>query len=235
MAIKKAVFLVLNNKTSSTVLQTEQFKKAFTSPANALTSSIIQSSNIKKAIVTPTKISSQIVGEGAFFIDISDNFLSIDTLTKVVQYIRSFSDSVDIIEILSLTTGKTLSEVTLTSDVSALSVQKALNDSESSSDRNVLNFNKKIQDNYQAIEVLRFVLSKPLSDVRSTSDTQVSIDVSKTLLDIDLFLDNITKLINKSIEDQATSTSSGLLISQNYTEDNTYFLEDYVGESRTFT
>ena len=235
MAIKKAVFLVLNNKTSSTVLQTEQFKKAFTSPANALTSSIIQSSSIKKAIVTPTKISSQIVGEGAFFIDISDNFLSIDTLTKVVQYIRSFSDSVDIIEILSLTTGKTLSEVTLTSDASALSVQKALNDSESSSDRNVLNFNKKIQDNYQAIEVLRFVLSKPLSDVRSTSDTQVSKDVSKTLLDIDLFLDNITKLINKSIEDQATSTSSGLLISQNYTEDNTYFLEDYVGESRTFT
>jgi hypothetical protein len=68
-----------------------------------------------------------------------------------------------------------------------------------------------------------------------TSDDTPAKTTTKNLSEINELIQQISKLINKSISDQVTLASSGSLISQGYTEDNTYFLEDYVGESRTFT
>ena len=76
--------------------------------------------------------------------------------------------------------------------------------------------------------------NKALSEAQNNTET-TTVSFAKLLQDVDLAIDNISKLINKSIEDQVSVISSGFLVSQNYTEDNTYFLEDYVGESRTFT
>lgn len=71
-------------------------------------------------------------------------------------------------------------------------------------------------------------------DTLSVNDLHVLL-FSKNLQDTFILLDNINKQINKNFTDNVSTQSSGYLISQGYTVDNTYFLEDYVGEYRTFT
>jgi hypothetical protein len=71
-------------------------------------------------------------------------------------------------------------------------------------------------------------------DTLSVNDLRVLL-FSKNLQDTFILLDNINNQINKNFTDNVSTQSSGYLISQGYTVDNTYFLEDYVGEYRTFT
>ena len=61
-------------------------------------------------------------------------------------------------------------------------------------------------------------LSREVSDSASVSDNLV----------YDIFL-------GVTLADGSSAVDSGSLLAQGYTEDMTYFAEDYVGESRTFT
>ena len=77
-----------------------------------------------------------------------------------------------------------------------------------------------------------------------TKNLQDSVDLPSELVSIDVILnkentgvvtENIAIALEKSFFETSTVSSSGSLISQSYTVDNTYFLEDYVGSSRLFT
>lgn len=112
--------------------------------------------------------------------------------------------------------------------------------------------NKALTDTASAADALAVVFSKALADVISTSDT-LSVLFEKTLADAVAAQDAAAKSFDKvaspdsvsaadatslsptkGISDMIEPVDAGSLVSQNYC-DITYFAEDYVGESRTFS
>lgn len=80
----------------------------------------------------------------------------------------------------------------------------------------LLQYIRVFDESVTSSELTAFVVEKPLEEVIQLFD-QINISASKVLLD------------------EVTSSSEGLLISQSYTLGNSYFFEDYVGESRTIS
>lgn len=81
--------------------------------------------------------------------------------------------------------------------------------------------------------------SRVVSFIRNFSDTvsqtdTLAIQTSKVFAEVANFSDQINNSIGKFVQDSVQSADFGTLIAQNYTIDNTYFLEDYVGQSATF-
>ncbi len=365
MAIKKAVILVLNNKTTGSVISSGSIRKSTILSDEKLTSAVTQSSAIRKGIVTPSRITSQILpGKLQFVFNFSEEVISSDIFNRIVGYVRSIEDLVDSVDIISFNINKSAEDSYILADPLSLSFTKIASDSFSQSDVRIVDFDKRVSDLVQAIDALRFNVAKSITDnneieqiiakslakalsdltisqdiislvmgktitesvnftdsikfsfdlgkrdtnnlsertsfsvnkplvnqvaitdifnkvatyIRSFQDASLSNDnvikqidkifsddiasadlinlllivnrfvsetvtiddtaaktTTKNLSELNALIDQISKLINKSISDQVTLASSGSLISQGYTEDNTYFLEDYVGESRTFT
>lgn len=79
-----------------------------------------------------------------------------------------------------------------------------------------------------------------VSFVRSFSEAVTSADtlaksLGRNLQEIANFSDQINNSIGKFAQEVVQTNDFGSVIAQNYTEDNTYFLEDYVGQSATFS
>lgn len=175
-----------------------------------------------------------------------DTFNSIDTIDSIafekdLNHVSQASD-----EVLSFDTVKNFSDSFFVTDdvdgeASILDDQevfftKAKTDISFVSENSELNIEKILEDSSlvdEDIFVLYLVGRNPedfidlleTASLTITQDKEDSADASDT--------DTITSSLNKT--ETPTASSSGSLISQGYTVDNTYFLEDYVGYSRLFT
>ena len=69
----------------------------------------------------------------------------------------------------------------------------------------------------------------------SVSGADIALDYFKSTDNIPAFVDQKIWSFSTSRQDTGDITDTGLLRSQNYTIDMSYFAEDYVGESRTFS
>ena len=121
-----------------------------------------------------------------------------------------------------------------------------------STDANQKFFEKLLLDTFSALDALSVSFSKPLFDSFAFTDTQTfdfgivksdSVNTTESLAsafskqispDSIAFSDQIVKNPGKGLSDSAVPEDVGSLRSQGYC-DITYFAEDYVGESRTFT
>lgn len=77
-------------------------------------------------------------------------------------------------------------------------------------------------------------VDRSFTESPTASELYVS-SFGKALTDSGIATESEVKSIGKIASDSASAVDSGSLISQGYTVDNTYFAEDYVGDSRTFT
>jgi hypothetical protein len=115
---------------------------------------------------------------------------------------------------------------------------RVFDDTFSSSDFVALNSQKDIFDSVSITDdIVYFIIGRPERielDIILADDLS-SINFDKLVSDTFDVLDNINNKITKNLSDGINLDSVGSLFSQGYTVDNTYFLEEYVGESRTFT
>lgn len=173
---------------------------------------------------------------------------------------RYVPELVTVSDAVSLTPGKTLSSpgVNLTDTLTHLTA-KGLSDSISFSEFFVatLVFLRDFTDSVDALEVHSLELSRPLADSFALTDVArpeiskhlsngVAMDDSFDLGDgaVHVFTKNVTNVVfaqdadikayNKALVDMVEAADAGSLVSQSYC-DITYFAEDYVGESRTFS
>lgn len=112
--------------------------------------------------------------------------------------------------------GKSLTDSASAAGEPAVGFGKALADSASVAGEPAVEFGKGLADLITALDLRSFLFSRPLSD------------------SISLF-DAISLGAGKGLANSTSTADSGSVLSQGYTEDNTYFLEDYVGEFRTFS
>ena len=158
---------------------------------------------------------------------------------------------------------KTLTDNSLVADAAARAFEKARQDSASTVDERVFAVLKSIVDASSATDLaLRSIVKPALADtvaaseqlVMSFSNVRIFVEAvsatddldgaataeddqemqfTKTRSDTATALDAIVRTLAQSLADTASITDTGLLRSQGYTPDFTYFLEDYVGVSRT--
>ena len=200
MRVKKAVLLVLNNKTKGSVL----------------------SSGRLHGIVTPTKRSGLILSEGESAGTLSkiieDIYTSSDQLTTILVADRGFADQIVEIDLVNLTFTKPFADITTLSDLPILAqgkgiidsilngdelqkdVIKGLADAGLNIDRFAINLNKPLQDVNLISEVLSKVISKAFVDDQSSSDIAV-LTSSKTLSDLSDSQENLTVDFAKSNAD----------------------------------
>ena len=140
-----------------------------------------------------------------------------DLLTRVVAYVRAFTETVGAADTPSLGVGKPLADSASVSEVIDIVLTKV----------------KNLSDTVSAIDELAFAIAKSLTDTASVSDTP-SKNVSKIFADSANISDSdvIDFLAGKL--DSATVSEAGSLLNQGYVDNGFYFAEDYVGSSRTF-
>lgn len=163
MTIKKALLLVVNNKTRGSVVSKEPIRKSVIASQDTKTSSAIVSKEpIRKSIIIPRRITSTVQEISRVITAIFEDIIrSSESFQRVVNFLRD------------------VDEVFVTTEDVSFEVVKELSDS------------------FESLQVINITVNKPLSETISF-------------------------------------TSEGFLVSQNYTEDNSYFAQDYVGDSRFF-
>jgi hypothetical protein len=196
--------------------------------------------------VTPAVDVSYILLNTSAFLDTTGQF-------KYVPEIVVVSDAV------ALAVAKQLADGATTVDDLTLQVAKSLNDSVSftevfvavrvftrefadyvaPTDRPYKTTSKPFADTYSISDVARPVLTKRVFDGVAMSDAFDATDGSvfvfaKNAANVVFAVDTKVFSHNKPFGDMIGASDEGLLVSQNYC-DPTYFAEDYVGESRTFT
>lgn len=136
-----------------------------------------------------------------------------DSLIAIVG--KQITDTFTGIDTASITLGKNFTEVVTESDSSVISFGKNPTDSTTLQDALVRVFGKSFADSFTGIDTTAYAFAKVLLDVSTISDQST-----------------IASSLQKA--DNAVLDDAGLLVMQDYC-DITYFLEDYVGQSRTFT
>lgn len=91
-----------------------------------------------------------------------------------------------------------------------------------------------LRDSTLLLDAIAKLVSKTFTnEVTFSDDTRLTIDAGRQNLN------TLSEIINIAIqtqkEDSVVIDDFGLAFAQNYTIDNTYFLEDYVGQSSIFT
>lgn len=177
-----------------------------------------------------------------------------------LTFIKPINDLQSILDEETLLVSKGLGEVLSFSDlVSTLLIyQRSFSDTASLVDIYVQSLNKPLFDSVSTPDLTSFLFSIPFTDQATTADIpyktfeKLILGMAQDYCDPSYFLqdyvldtvtgdwiytsDVLTKLITygRQINDNMPLSSSGLLSMQSYV-DMTYFLEDYVGVSRTFT
>lgn len=178
-----------------------------------------------------------------------------------LTFAKPINDLQAILDGETLNIGKVLAEVLSFADsVSTLLVyQRVFSEISSLSDTSIRNLNKPLSDAISVPDVAALSFTKaPFADQVTSADTsykafeKLILGMAQNYCDPSYFLedyvqdtvtgdwvyasDNVTKLVTygRQNNDNMTLSSSGLLSMQSYA-DITYFLEDYVGTSRTFT
>jgi hypothetical protein len=176
---------------------------------------------------------------------------------KFVEYIY-VDDTITETDATTLAITKQLTDITELAEQISLGTTKALSDSAAMSDLFTLasTFNRDFADIASFSDVFSQSLDKPLADSMSDADA-ATLAVAKLIADSLAMADSVVGInftdneddavaiddlgidddpawnLGKNLADTASTTDAGLLIMQDYC-DITYFLEDYVGQSRTF-
>jgi hypothetical protein len=177
--------------------------------------------------------------------------------------ILELTDSFSVSETLSKAFSRPVSDSSVVTDAEVKEVGKNATDASSVSDDDVIEFGKNPSDSFALADGIDTIdVGKVLSDTSVTTEEQ-QFAITKLLADSAFATDDLdgeasilddqemqfikvrsdsgfaseseVKSVGKNTSDSAISADSGSLISQGYTVDNTYFAEDYVGDSRTFT
>jgi len=154
---------------------------------------------------------------------IGDSLAFTDFVTTLLVFLRTFSEIANLSDASIINLSKPLSDAISVPDVAALSFVKApFTDQVTSADTSYKNFEKLVKGLAQNYCDPSYFLEDYVQDTVTGDWVYAS--------------DNVTKLVTygRQINDNMPLSSSGLLSMQNYS-DLTYFLEDYVGTSRTFT
>ena len=176
-------------------------------------------------------------------LELTDSFSVSDVLSKAFS--RSSSESFSVSDAEAKETGKSLSDSVSVTETQSADVGKSIADTFVVGDAiDLVDVGKNTTDAGSASDDQQFDITKLLTDsifVTDDVDGEASIlddqvmHFFKAKTDSGFASDQEVKLASKVTSDSASGADSGSLISQNYTVDNTYFAEDYVGDSRTFT
>jgi hypothetical protein len=161
-----------------------------------------------------------------------------DQVAKTV--VKKFADSYGIsVETLTKAVQKVFHEAVTPSDVMTklLIYQRTFADTFAALDALARGVTKPLSDLVAEVEAIRFATTKKFSDtvgMVDNMDTDIQYLIIKTVSELVYAVDHniINAVLAKA--DSVTTGSSGLVMMQDYC-DITYFLEDYVGQSRTFT
>ena len=162
------------------------------------------------------------------------------TDSVAIETIKGFADSFGISEqdLTKIVQKVFVEAVTPTDIVNVLLIfQRTFTDTFAALDAVTLGVTKQFEDLVSNVDLLSFSTNKGLNDVvgmLDNMDTDIQYEIIKTISELIYTADAhiIQSILAKA--DVVTVSSSGSLFMQDYC-DITYFLEDYVGSSRTFT
>jgi hypothetical protein len=179
-----------------------------------------------------------ITGKFVEFIYVDDTLTEVDATT--LSFTKQLTDVVDLAEQISLGTSKSFADSTSFSDLVTIATtfNRDFADTTSFTDAATRDVGKLLEDSLAASDAASVAVTKLLADSLAMADSVVGItftdgeDDALAIDDLGIGDDPEWNL-GKNLSDTTSTTDAGLLIMQNYC-DITYFLEDYVGESRTF-
>ena len=148
----------------------------------------------------------------------SDSAITSDSLSRVVSYVRGFSDSnqatdgVSVIAVMDdgevMLLNKSVMDYASTSDAKNINLAKALTDITVSSDLWIKAFNKPLADESVSTTYTQYSLNKPRDDSYSAIDRAI-LSLAKLVVDYIATADSQDRQFNKSIND-FVSTSDAL-------------------------
>tara|TARA_E500000081_G_scaffold134025_1_gene146122 strand:- start:164 stop:820 length:657 start_codon:yes stop_codon:yes gene_type:complete len=167
------------------------------------------------------------------------------TDAQVLAFFKTLTDSSTAAENATLAFTKALADTPATTDETLFAVAKALSDAPRATDLMARSFSRPgVTDAATVSDTASNHLNSHAFDtVTATDDVDGAASIQddqevqffKTRTDVasvtDVFVRFLT--IIRALSDTASVTDTGLLRSQGYTTDFSYFLEDYVGVSRT--
>jgi hypothetical protein len=179
-----------------------------------------------------------ITGKFVEYIYVDDTITETDATTLAIT--KQLADIAELAEQISLGTGKSFSDSQAMSDLVALVVNfdRVFSDTTSFSDAATRSVDKLLADSTTSTDAATVAVTKLIADAVAMADSVVGItftdgeDDALAIDDLGIGDDPEWNL-GKNLSDTASTTDAGLLIMQDYC-DITYFLEDYVGQSRTF-
>jgi len=201
------------------------------------------SQTLKRVVTSQRLIAS--IAKGLFLkiLELADSFSVAEAIAKAFG--RPLSDQAFATDSPAKETGKNVTDASSVSDDDTLEIGKNVSDSSFLADAiDQFDFGKNLSDTSVITEDHQFAHTKLLTDsafVTDDIDGEASIlddqevQFFKVRIDSGFASESEVKSVGKAASDSAISADSGSLRSQNYTVDNSYFAEDYVGESRTFT
>lgn len=179
-----------------------------------------------------------ITGKFVEFIYVDDTITETDATALAIT--KQLTDIAELAEQISIGTNKALSDSTALSDLFTLSTtfNRTFADTASFSDAATRSVSKVLADSVTETDAATLAVAKLIADSLAIIDSVVGItftdgeDDALAIDDLGIGDDPEWNL-GKNLSDTASTTDAGLLIMQDYC-DITYFLEDYVGLSRTF-
>lgn len=160
--------------------------------------------------------------------------------TAVRAFIKSLSDGVAMNDSFDLGDGavysftKGVSNVVFANDALTSSFAKALADTQVINEALSFSFSSSLADGATVADALSFASQKYLADTFTLVDNASKLVSKSVTTDSFGVSDSVVNSHNKPFSDMIAATSAGSLLSQGYC-DLTYFAEDYVGETRTFS
>ena len=192
--------------------------------------------------------------------DVAYVLLTVNANLDTTGRFRYIPEIVVVSDAVALAVAKALSSpAVLTSDEAVLETIKGLSETVSLSEAFIITlvFLRDFADSATVTDLAALELSRPLADGASVSDVSTRLltkvlasgvamndsfetgdgllySFAKGINNVVFAADTATLSHSKGVSDMITPADAGLLVSQSYC-DLTYFAEDYVGESRTFT
>ncbi len=170
---------------------------------------------------------------------LADMAVALDATTreysKLVPDGVAMNDGADTTDGLLVVITKSFTNMAFVADARTTDFAKAITDAASPTDALAQLFGKALADQFSQSDLLSVETSLLRTDNFTIADlVTIALIVGRTLTDSATIGDNAVLSLLKALSDSASVDDSGSLISQGYC-DITYFAEDYVGESRTFT
>ena len=159
----------------------------------------------------------------SFFKSVTDNATVAENITAA--FAAAKADAAATSDQALLTFSKTLADIASATDLMARSFSRpGVTDATTATDVQLNHINKHAFDTATATDDL---------DGAASAEDDQEMQFTKTRSDTATALDAIVRNLVRPLADATSITDTGLLRSQGYTPDFTYFLEDYVGVSRT--